>query len=171
MTFNKMSELSHHIRTAHGYAINLCHGRYSEDVLGAARLGLAEALDSYIPGNDFKVWLRVCVRREIVKYFRGRLGRSGFTPEFQEFFDNDIRMSCNGTEKTVIAKDVLYKFIASLPQKQRQRLLMRFKQDATNEEIADTDGVKKETVEQTFNSIYRRAKRFLTDNPVRCGGW
>jgi len=159
------------IRFARRYAVSICHGYCSDDILGVAGLGLAEALASYSPGNDFKVWVRVCVRREIVRYFRGELGRYSSAPEFQEYFDNDIRASCNGTEKAVIARDMVRKFVDSLPCVQKKRFLMRCNYDMTNEEIAGAEGVKETTIEQTFHSIYWRAKRFLSDNPVRCGDW
>ena len=164
------TELNKYIKVAHGYAVNFCHGRYDNDILAVARLGLCVALDTFRDDCNFDAWLRVCIRRELVDYIRNKIGRWG-TLDLVEFYDNDIRTSRDGLENRLIAKDIMHKFTNSLSRTQKRRLLMRIKDELSNVEIAKIDGVSKQAVDITFHKINNKAKRFLSDKPVRCGVW
>lgn len=137
------------INLVNGMTTKFCRGydvpeNEIEDILGEAQLGLVRFVRMYdsTKGASLKTYL-ICRIKGLVKdCIRKGCGRKEHKKRPQFISINDLsikefrRLSANGIENKVIAKDLIAKILAQLPTKYASVLRQHYMHDVSQVEIA-----------------------------------
>lgn len=110
-----METIKEKMRVAECITAKLCRKNYfplNDDTLSCGYLGLAEVLNAPDTRYDLRLKLYFAIRRVLFDYCRKESNYSYKTKRQITFlpydeFSNDLRFSCNGTEKKILVKQVL----------------------------------------------------------------
>lgn len=138
----------------------LSRGWYDEDILGAAREGLADASRTWDRdgGESFRNWCYRKVMQYIVSECRVRWGRRGQRNQFFISMDEvDYRISENPTDAIVFS---IYHddYIKSIDNVRKSRYIRYMFDGLTMKEVGELEGVGESAVHQSLKPVLEELK-------------
>ncbi len=161
------------IKYADRYSCHLCRksGAYCDEtpldcaIVASGREGLVIAANSYNGASTFKYWARKKINQSIVAYYREMYGKRRHVEYYKDltfmpYHNNSIDLSRDGIKDRVVLKDLFNK---RLSPGQKHRFHMRFIHGIPISQLANRDGISRDTMYVHFHNIKKRVREILED--------
>lgn len=126
----------------------------ADDLLQETATVLWSKFDRFEPGTDFGAWALKIARFEVLNFFKRN------DPQKLQFREQTLKLIAPQFEKAMMQqderRDALLHCIASLNQRDRQVLEMRYEMGASIRSIAQKISRSADTVYKSLNRIHRR---------------
>ena len=138
-------------------------GDGSDDIFQESWIRVVRARDRFDPERRFSTWLFQIANNLCRDRWR-RLSARGRAVE--AFTRESIATRAPSTEPKIHEPDTMRARVLSLPEKQREVLILRYYQDLSEAEIADVLGIPKGTVKSRMHTAVKALRQLMEDEGV-----